>query len=652
MLSLDQHDRANFNPAFSPLQRRPEIISLQPGVAAHPVGPPVISLDGAWDLAEGGTELARLSTVWTDALPAKVPGSVHTALMEAGRIPDPYVGRNDEIARTESFKTWWMKCLFIRPKDTVDTHLTFDGICDACTVWLNGHQLGTHQGMFADLSYRIEPYLVDGENTVIVRLDPAPYRESDNEPNPFFTGMNVGWLDTAVINNIYGWHYIDLPSLGIWQSVRIEGRPSVCIEDPFIAAMETTGGLVRLYLTLRGKKQGWQGNLIGTVAPENFKGPAHYFSHSVHSTETEEALLLEFTVPDARRWWPVDHGEPALYGIRLSFIPDGKGISDHTSFIFGLRTIHMQPLPDGPRDDTYNWTFVINGKPLFVKGANWCTMDALLRFEAERYERFLSLALDAHIQLLRAWGSGMPETDVFYNYADRMGIMVIQEWPTAWNSHEIQPYNILEETVRYNMLRLRNHPSLVMWGGGNESDKPFGSAIDMIGRYGFELDGTRPVHRGEPWGGSVHNYDVYWGRQPLDRNLRLTAPFIGEFGLASVPDEKTVRRYLPEAEQALWPPPSDGSLIHHTPVFNKKGDIAILTRYAADFIPVTSLRHFITGTQLAQTTGIRHTLELARTRWPEATGVLYYKLNDNNPAASWSTVDWHGSPKMAYHILR
>ena len=256
------------------------------------------------------------------------------------------------------------------------------------------------------------------------------------------------------------------------------------------------------------------------------------------------------------------------------------------------------------------------------------------------------------MQLLRAWGSGMPETDDFYDLADRYGIMVMQEWPTAWNSHRIQPYDILEETVRQNTIRLRNHPSLVMWGGGNESGEPFGEAIDMMGRYSFELDGTRPFHRGEPWGGSIHSYAVYWQREPLDYNLSLSATFIGEFGLASLPNYETVERYTPSEELEAWPPNRDSAFTHHMPVFNLKGGQAIMAQYVADFLPCDSLQNFILGMQMAQATGMRHTLELARARWPEATGVCYYKLTDNNPAASWATVDWHGVPKTAYHVLR
>ena len=669
--SLDQIDRESFAPAPSPIAGAARLIELRPGGVEHPAGPPCQSLDAGWLMAEGGGERGRLHGEWGDAIPAVVPGSIQTALLQAGRIPDPYVGRNDEIARAESFKTWWLKKRFERPAAGGAERLVFGGICDACAIWLNGKKLGEHKGMFAELAYDVSSLLRDGENTLIVRLDPAPRRIGSGEPNDFFIGMNVGWLNTAVINNIYGWHYINLPTLGIWRPVSLAALPAVEIVDPFIATLDAQAGLLRLHLTLKGADENWRGRLVGSIEPENFEGGAHHFACDVDARadvaaegrvtasplRTTDARaravteLLEFALPEARPWQPVDYGAPNLYRLKLSFLPEA-GAPDHTSFTFGVRTIEMRPAPDGPEPDNYNWTFVVNGQPIFVKGANWCTLDALLRFEPARYERFLQLAKDSHMQLLRAWGSGMPETDEFYDLADRHGIMVMQEWPTAWNSHRIQPYDILEETVVHNTIRLRNRPSLVMWGGGNESGEPFGEAIDMMGRYSYELDGTRPFHRGEPWGGSIHSYHVFWQRHPLDYNLSLSATFIGEFGLASLPNYETVERYTPAEELEAWPPASDSAFTHHMPVFNLKDEQAIMAQYVADFLPADSLKNFILGMQMAQATGMRHTLELARARWPQATGVCYYKLTDNNPAASWATVDWHGAPKMAYHVLR
>ena len=246
------------------------------------------------------------------------------------------------------------------------------------------------------------------------------------------------------------------------------------------------------------------------------------------------------------------------------------------------------------------------------------------------------MAASQNVQMLRAWGSGMVETDDFYDLCDRKGIMVMQEWPTAWNSHDSQPYDILEQTVRSNTLRLRNHPSLAIYTGGNESSHPFGRAIDMMGRLNVELDGTRDFHRGEPCGGSAHDYDVYWGGGPLDHAFTMQAAFHGEFGIASYPCQESMQKVLPEDEQAIWPPPADKSFAYHTPIFNTANDLQRLTRMSQFFTEGKTMERFITGGQLAQAVGVRHALERARTRWPQCTGALYYKLNDNSPAASWS----------------
>ena len=157
--------------------------------------------------------------------------------------------------------------------------LVFGGICDSCAIWLNGEKLGEHKGMFAELKYDVSSKLRDGENTIIVRLDPAPQRIGSGEPNDFFIGMNVGWLNSAVINNIYGWHYINLPTIGIWRPVSLRAAPTVEIVDPFIAARDAAAGRMRLHLTFTsGADERWCGRLIASIEPENFTGEAFHFS--------------------------------------------------------------------------------------------------------------------------------------------------------------------------------------------------------------------------------------------------------------------------------------------------------------------------------------------------------------------------------------
>lgn len=648
--SLDEIERVEFAPRFTPWDDEPESVVLRDLPIVHPPGMAHLSLDGPWQLAEGGKLADRLGGQWSDGIPANVPGSVHTALVEAGIIPDPTFGLNQAVARQESFKTWWMRREFQSPAGLMGDALMFNGVANRCTVWLNGEMLGSHEGMFGGPDFDIAG-LLRPDNTLTVRLEPIPF-ESWN-PSGTNPDNNGSWMRTVVFNNVYGWHYSNLPSLGIWRSVSILDRAPVAMADPFAKTVDAQAGIVDLALQFIGDAAGWSGKLSGSVEPENFAGRRYSFEIPVLSDAGELNRSLRFQIPGPKLWWPVDMGEQNLYRITLSFQPDGEGAADVHCFTFGLRTIEMAPLPQGPQPDLYNWTFVINGEPMFIKGSNWCTLDPLMDFRRERYERFIKLAAKQHIQMLRPWGSGMPETDDFYDLCDRYGILVMQEWPTAWNSHVTQPYGMLEETVRRNTLRIRNHPSLAMYGAGNESGQPFGPAIDMMGRLSIELDDTRPYHRAEPWGGSLHNYNCYWGREHLDHNLTMTSIFFGEFGLACSPVYESVQRYLPEDEINLFPPRHDGAFAYHTAVFNKYEGVSRLMQYANYFVPADcTLEDYTVGSQLSQAVGIRHTLERARCRWPESTGVLYYKLTDNYPAASWACIDWYGAPKIGHYFFQ
>ncbi len=653
ILSLDEIEAAKFKAGPCPLESSAIPVNLQrlSAIPTSPAAPPILILRDGWQLADGGEEAQRLKGGWSDAVPAVVPGSVHTALEAAGRLPDQTVGLNQKIAKEESFKTWWHRTSFAHPGGEGPFHLIFEGVAVHCTVWLNGHRLGEHEGMFGGPSFDVTAFIQE-ENNLVVKVDPAPYKEGPKPMHDFFIDRNVGWTQTAVFNNVYGWHYSDCPAVGIWRDVRIESSGKVRMVEPFVAATDTEGG-AGLAVDLVGD-QPWKGSLKAVISPENFDGETYTFTRELNSgTETSMAALLAFTLPDPKLWWPLDMGDPNLYRMELVFEAENGGPADVKSFTFGLRTIEMAPLPGGPKPEFYNWTFVVNGKPVFVKGSGWCTMDPLMDFSRERYDRFLTLARDEHCQMLRAWGSGMPETDDFYDLCDRYGIMVMQEWPTAWNSHKFQPYDVLEETVRLNTLRLRNRPSLVMWGGGNESSDPTGPAIDMMGRLSVELDGTRPFHSGEPYGGSKHAYPAYWERKHPDRHLTDEAIFWGEFGLASIPNYESVLRYLPEEEQGIWPPAEDGTYAYHSQVFNKLDCLDRLRQMAAYFVdPDESMERFGVATQLAQVICVRHTLERSRSRWPESTGALLYKLNDNFPAGSWATVDWYGAAKIAHYFVQ
>ena len=652
-LSLDENERkCDFRPRFNLMEGDFTKVELKSGTINHAPRRQKTVLKDGWEIVKDGNADRIYEENWEGAIKHYMPASIHTVYTEAGQLPDPNYDRDDRHSREAAKHSYWHRVDFKMPERTGRERLSFGGVCEHCQVFLNGEYLGTHRGMFGGPEYEVGDLLRD-ENRLIVKLCPAPYQKSNPDPlaHSFNDEMNVGWRNTTVFNCCYGWHYANYPALGIWRDVTVEDVPSVEIDHPFITTLDAGNAKMRLVTALKGGCRGFSGKLAVTVEPFNFKGEAYSFAIPVSSETGSCHIKTEFNIPNAKLWWPNTMGEQNLYRLRVSYFGD-DGACDYSESNFGVRTVTMAPTPSGARSDTYDWTFVINGEPTFIRGANWCTLDVFMRFPREKYERFIGLAKNQGVMMLRAWGSGMVETDEFYDVCDENGIMVMQEWAAAWDSQKDQDPGIVIDMLNHSVPRLRNHPSLALWAGCNESFNPTDAMADMKGRLTLELDGTRAYHRTEPWGGSIHNYDVYWGMQPIDRNLSLTAPFIGEFGLACSPCYESVKKYVPAEDMVIWPPRPDSALKYHTPIYNTADDWNRLSHYSGMFTEQKDLRSFITGSQLSQATGLRHTLENNRSRWPESTGICYYKLTDDYPACSWSCVDYYGVPKASYYFLQ
>ncbi len=651
--SLDEIELDNFRPFVLPDETPyTELAPLSAGTVTHAEPLPRQLLDGEWELVDDEYHHQRedVTLPWHDALKVQVPNSVHTNLYEEGLIPDPMVAINDKYARANSHKTWWYKKTFTRDELLKNPTLGFDGVCYYARFWLNGEFIGIHRGMFGGPYINVADKLKD-ENVLIVKIEDAPCEPDKRWPN--FPG-DTSWVHAVVINCVYGWHYAWIPSRGIWRSVYLESTPKTPIEKPFLYTSDHEKGLIDLYLVAKGAAA--QGKLRISVRPKSFEGQGVDFETAFTKEEGDTRLHYRMAIPDHKLWWPLGHGDPNLYEAEISFIPEND-LPTYHKITFGIRTVEMAPLPGGPYEDKLNFTYVINGKPIFVKGTNWCTTDALLRFPKERYRRFLTLMKQQHVQLLRAWGGGMPESDEFYDLCDELGIMVRQEWPTGWDSESLQPLKELEETIVLNTARIRNHPSLVTYACGNENWRAESQEILQLARVTLNHDGTRTVHRTSPWGGGIHNYFTYWGMKDLDVTLQLEAPFIGEFGVASAPNIESVRRYLPEAEQSVWPAEPGKSFYYHMPKFNKERmgrhyDIDYMNFHIPEFSHAETMADWVWATQMVHATPVRHQLERMRSRWPEAVGVCYYKATDVYPACSWATVDYYGVPKqIPFHVF-
>ncbi|MBQ1846979.1 MAG: fibronectin type III domain-containing protein [Clostridia bacterium] len=610
-----------------------------------------IDLDGAWSMiGKGKIEDLCKGEGWDGAISANVPGSIYTALFEAGVIEDPYLSDNMKKANDQSKKNWYYKKTFDYNGSGKNVTLNFEGVCNVADFYLNGVKIGTHEGMFGGPYIDITDTVKKGENVLVVHLKPAK-----------------DYTQTVVFNCSYGWHYAKLFPLGIWQSVSVTDEPDVTLDHPFITTCDYKNGTVDLAITLTPKDgKAFEGQLKVQVSPKNFDGKAAVFEEKV-SGNGETVLRYRGNIPDPHLWWPNGYGEQYLYDLNVTFEEKNGGVS-YSSSEFGIRELSYAPFPSGERGGAYNRQFVINGVKVYMKGAGWCTIDAMMRFTREDYDRILSRAKDEGVNYVRSWGGGLVETDEFYDLCDEYGICVYQEWPCCWDSTKTQPADVLYETVILGCKRLRNRPSLVIWGGGNEGEAPYNDKVlNNMGKLTYETDGTREFWRQDGGTGApnIRHDHIWWsGASPeyyLKSYTYTKELNMSEYGLGSMMNLQSIRKFATEKEISEWPIGKNNSIAYHTATFNGYTgwtqtpygyDIAAHMHYASLFTDVADLDEMILGSQLSQAQADYPLAINSRIKAPSNTANVIYKLNDCYPGASWSIVDWYGAPNIAHYLMQ
>lgn len=649
-LSLGDVEVKNYlKPESSAFDKDPQVVTLTEGGKPDELKSAITDLDGEWSFSFGTSAKTPESGVELK-YSASVPCSVYTALTGAGVINDPYVGTNQIKAAKYASRYYYFEKTFTYSGDGKAVRLCFDGVADRCEIYLNGESIAAHQGMFGGPYIDVSGKLRNGENKLWVLLKPA-----------------LNYTETVVFNCSYGWHYGQLKPLGIWNDVYLEDLPQVEVDSPFITTLSSEKMTMDYQATLVNRTSAAvTGTLNVTVSPSTFTGKTYSASVSCTAQPGESSVRLRFDIPEGKLWWPNTVGEQNLYTLTTVFSSGSS--SDAAQSEFGIRTLEFEPFPSGENQGSYNRTVVINGKKIFMKGAGWCTIDEMMRFTTEDYDRILSRAHEQGINFLRAWGGGMPETDEFYALCNKYGICVYQEWPCCWDSSKTQPADVLYETVVLNTKRIRNNPSLIVYGGGNEGNAPFtDTTLNNMGKLTLEYDGTRPFWRqdGAGGGGGFSHDHIHWGGQSPEHYAtayaNLTGVNLHEYGLDSMMNLESVLKYATQAEVDEFPVDPKGTIAHHSATFNGGlgwnptpygYDIDTFIHYASDFLTVDSVQAMITGSQLAQTMADYLAAANARTQFPYTTAVAYYKMNDVFPGGSWAVVDWYGSPKIAHWFLQ
>ncbi len=651
-----------------------------------------------WTLtATGGPVPADLAGV---PVPATVPGTSHTALLEQELIPDPYLGTNETSLAWMKRTTWRYATVLDEPPAEPDERvdLLFEGIDTVSTVIVDTDvertgvgQGRTNLGRTANMhrSYRYDVReLVGTPANLVVDLDSA-LETAEAEAQRLGTRPMAYDQPFNMVRKMacsFGWDWgPDLQTAGLWKPVRVQRWRVARLAQvtPLVTVADDGTGLVDVRVEVETSGLSDAGPLTVDVSVGG-RGLT-IGSHGGDGSTRTLQLTGRLEVPDVDLWWPAGHGEQPLYPIEVTLY-EGNGEDrsnplDAWSGRVAFRTVEVDRTPD---EHGTRFTFVINGKPVFVRGANWIPDDHLLtRITRERLEQRVDQALGANLNLLRVWGGGIYESDDFYDVCDEKGVMVWQDILLACAAYpeESPHWAEFEAELRENAARLAPHPSLVLWNGGNENiwghedwdwKEPLGDLTWGAGYYYelfpkvlAEVDPTRPYADGSPYSpgftpeemhpndpnhGTHHQWDV-WNRIDYTRYRDDVPRFASEFGFQGPATWATMRRaILPDSTDV--PPEfkeSEVFLLHQKAEY---GNLKLDGGMAAHLDVPEDFTDWHWATQLNQARAIQYALEHYRSWWPRTAGAIVWQLNDCWPVTSWAAVDGDGRRKPLWYALK
>lgn len=635
---------------------------------------------------------------------AQVPGAVHTDLLTQGLIADPYVGAPEAGLQWIGLADWEYRARFDVDAATLaraHAELAFEGLDTFATVTLNGQPLlqadNSHRTWRARVDGRLRPHrnelrivLRSPIRTLLPSVQAMPHKIAGNYPSPYGDEPNDAMVGNFVRKPGYhfGWdwgpRYV---TAGIWRPVKLESWDAQRLTAMAVQtrSLDAAKADLEIAVEVESAAVGSAAVRIEVLDPDGRRVARIDRKAMLQAGDNRVAVPVALHQP--RRWWPAGQGEQARYTVRATLAPDTSGatkIEQRT----GLRTVELRREVD--RNGGQGFAFVINGVPIFAKGANVIPFDMFpARVDAARIRRELTAARDANMNMLRNWGGGYYEDDVFFDVADELGLLVWQDFMFGGG---MQPgydpafrANVVHE-ARDNVRRLRHHPSVVLWCGNNEEEtawKDWGHGRDLtaadpafaakvwqgyVDLFGNDLrQVVAEEGLGVPyWSSSPSNdldekandstrgdkhYWQVWGNPalPVTAYLRETPRFMSEYGLQAWPVLRTLDGIIPAAEQQVDSP----TVRAHQKFMAGEGNQRLLKYIEEEYGTPRDFPTFVYLSQVMQADGIQLAALHHRASRPYTMGSLYWQLNDVWPGASWSSIDYAGRWKaLHFHAKR
>jgi len=640
-----------------------------------------ISLNDGWEFRQRLSDSTSAQAAWH---PAQVPGVVHTDLLRNKLISDPYYRSNEATLQWIENADWEYRNTFQATPDILKRNhieLVFEGLDGPAQVYINEKLILTAINSFREWRVDVKSTLKAGANQLLV-IFPSPITEGARAAvkDTWHRQIQVG--DDSYLRKPayeYGWDWGPRFVLsGIWRPAKLDVWDDAKLTNVHVRQRDVSADTAHLVIETEIDSAQRATAAISIDYQQNGKNVTATREIALNPGTNHVDLPVDISRPDL--WFPNGYGRQAMYSFHVQLKAAGR-VEDEATVRTGLRSVVL-------RRDRDQWgrsfEFIINGIPVFAKGADVIPFDSFpSRVTTAQYRRVLESAKAANMNMIRHWGGGYYETDEFYTLCDDLGLMIWQDFmfgnkwmPGMYDFRE----NVAAE-AEYQIKRLRDHPSVVLWSGNNETEESWnwrGNITSQLGPQGirrmwqdylllFSDTLARAVARYEPeapyWpsspsadyedtselyqSGDMHDWEVWHGRAPFSDYEKAHPRFMTEYGFQSFPEMRTIESFtLSEDRSGIFSP----VMLDHQK--NKEGNSIIHDYLLRDYPEPKDFPSFLYVSQVLQAEGIKLGTEHLRRDRPRTMGALYWQLNDCWPVASWSSIDYYGRWKALQYYAR
>ncbi|KAI0637996.1 glycoside hydrolase family 2 protein [Trametes polyzona] len=653
-------------------------------------------LNDGWTFALVGGADSTVQTAVREGewLPAHTfPTTVHVELIHHQKIPDPFIGLKEWDVQWVGEAEWAFKTQFTATDDEVEAEnvdFVFDGLDTFAVVELNGHKILETDNQFVAHRVPVKERIRAGENVLVLTFASAfrkgrEIEEKHGKLNLWNGDSSRLHVRKAQYN--YGWDWGPvLMTVGPWKPIWLETyttrisdidiRPRV--DEQLSAAVDISFELSQ------------SGQTVAAVQIKDSEGRVVIGQTNITVKSERAEAHFKLSAGVLELWYPVGYGKQPLYSVEIKIMDKDGHLLDTKTQKFAFRRVRVvQDELEGQEGRSF--LFEVNNIRIFCGGSNWIPADSFLTtLTPERYRKWLQLLVDGNQNMIRVWGGGIYEADVFYDICDELGIMVWQDF--MFGCGQYPAYDSFTKSVEVeaeqNVKRLRHHPSIVIFAGNNE-DYQVAESLKLELDYSDETSDFRKTnfparyiyerllpsvverlcdiyyHRSSPYSGfgkettdkrygDLHQWNVWHGSQEPWHNWDILAGrFVSEFGMEGYPNIRTVDYWLGGDQSERYP--QSRTMCNHNKAdgFERRLELYLVENFKHAF----DIESYVYYTQIMQAETLASAYRLWRRNWKGrgkeyTAGALVWQINDCWPVTSWAIVDYFLRPKPAYFAIK